>query len=57
MGRYVSVSLNVQFSGGRESSAAAGWSGKVGLPGVVRSGVAIMAVIPCYTNLELSPVI
>ena len=51
------MSLNVPSSGGRESSAAAGWSGKVGLTGVVGCVVESMAVIPCYTNLELSPVI
>jgi len=50
------VSLNVPSSGGTGGSAAAGWSIKVLVVGI-RSGVAIMAVIPCYNNLELSPVI
>ena len=50
------MSLNVPSSGGIGGSAAAGWSSKVLLVGI-RSGVAFMAVIPCYTNLELSPVL
>ena len=39
-------------------SAAAGWSSKEVLLVGIRSGVlAFMSVIPCYTNLELSPVL